>query len=69
MWACFQDNGDVLRRALDFEVVGRRGHGQSNAVPKKQVEEHTDEIGLKKENAINTVKWHEGVYKPLRNMR
>ena len=24
------DNGDVLRRALDFEVVGRRGRGRLN---------------------------------------
>ena len=25
-----RDNCDVLRRALDFEVVGRRGHGRPN---------------------------------------
>ena len=25
-----KDNGDVLRRALDFEVAGRRGRGRSN---------------------------------------
>ena len=25
-----RDNGDVLRRALDFEVAGRRGRGRPN---------------------------------------
>ena len=32
------DNGDVLRRALDFEVAGRRGRGQptkESGKPKK----------------------------------
>ena len=27
VWACFKDNGDVLRGALDFKVAGRREHG------------------------------------------
>ena len=29
--------GDVLRRAVDFEVAGRRGHGQPNLTWKRQV--------------------------------
>ena len=29
-----RDNGDVLRRALDFEVAGRRGHGRLNMTGK-----------------------------------
>ena len=27
-----RDNGDVLRRALNFEVTGRKGHGQPNLI-------------------------------------
>ena len=50
-----RNNGDVLRRALNFEVAGRRGCGQPNMTWKRQVEEHTDQIGLKKD-AIDRVK-------------
>ena len=64
-----RNDGDVLRRALDFEVAGRRGHGQVNMMWKGQVEEHTEQIGLKKEDAIDRAKWHDGVYKLLRSMR
>ena len=46
-------NGDVLRRALDFEVAGRRGRGRRIMTWKRQVEEHIDEIGVKKEDSIN----------------
>ena len=31
--------------------------------------EHTDQIGLKKENAIDRARWCDGVYKLLRNTR
>ena len=31
VWACFEKgNSDTLRRALDFEVAGKRGCGQPN---------------------------------------
>ena len=30
-----RDNGDVLRRALEFEVVGRRGRGRPNMTWKR----------------------------------
>ena len=46
--------GHVLR-ALNFEVAGRRGRG-TNMTWKRQVEEHTNQIGLKKEDAIDRVK-------------
>ena len=36
------DNGDVLKRALDFAVAGRRGHGRPNMTRKRQVKEHID---------------------------
>ena len=63
-----RDNGDVLRRALNFEVA-RRGHGRPNMTWKRQVEEHINLIGLKREDAINRVKWRNGVYDLSRGTR
>ena len=57
--------GHVLRRALDFEVAGKRGHGQPNMTWKRQEEEHINQIG----DAIDRVKWRNGVYKLSRSMR
>ena len=61
--------GHVLRRALDFEVAGRRGRWRPNMMWKKQVEEHINQIGPKREDAIDRVKWHNGVYELSRNTR
>ena len=63
------DNGDVLRRALDFVVAGRRGRGRPNMTWKKQVEEHTYQIGPKRKDAIDRVKWCDGVYELSRSTR
>ena len=57
------------RRALDFEVVGRRGHGQPHMTWKRQVEEHINQIELKRVDAIDRVKWCNGVYKLSKNTR
>ena len=57
-----RDNEDVLRRALDFEVAESRGRGRSNMTWRRQVEEHADQIELKKEDAIVRAKWRDGVY-------
>ena len=64
-----RDNGDVLRRALDFEVAGTRVHGLPNMTWKRQVEEHINQTGLKREDAINRVKWRNGVYELSRSTR
>ena len=64
-----RDNGDILRRALDFEVVGRRGRGRPNMTLKRQVEEHINQIGLKREDFIDRVKWRNGVYELSRSTR
>ena len=34
------DNDDVLRRALDFEVVERRGRGRPKITGRREVEEY-----------------------------
>ena len=64
-----RDNGDVLRRGLDFEVAGRRGHGRPNMTRKRQVEEHTDQIGLKREDGIDRLKWRNRVYELSRSTK
>ena len=64
-----RDNGDVLRRELDFEVAGRRGRELPNMTRKRQVEEHINQTGLKREDANDRVKWRDGVYQLLRSMR
>ena len=64
-----KDNDDVLRRALDFEVSGRRGRGRPNITWERQVEVHTNLTGLKKEDAIDRVKWRNDLYELPRSTR
>ena len=45
----------VLRVALDLEVSGKRKRGRPKKTWKKQVEEETEKIGLKKEDALRQV--------------
>ena len=47
-----RDDDSVLRVALDFEVSGKRKQGQPKKTWKKQAEEETEKIGLKKEHAL-----------------
>ena len=61
--------GDVLRRALDFEVAGRRGRGRPNMTWKRQLEEYINQIGLKRKDAIDRVKWRNDVYELSRSTR
>ena len=64
-----RNSGVVLRRALDFEVAGRRERGRPNMTWKRQVEEHINQIGLKREDVIDRVKWRNGVYKLSKSTR
>ena len=57
-----RDKDDVLKRALDFEVAGRRGRGRLNMTWKRQVDEHTDQTKLKKEDAIDRTKLRDGSF-------
>ena len=47
-----RNDDSVMRDALDFKVSGKRKRGQPKKTWKKQVEEETEKIGLKKENAL-----------------
>jgi len=51
-----RDEGDVLRRALEFEVDGKRGKGRLKVTWKGQVEKEMRKIGLQAENLENRKK-------------
>ena len=55
------DDDSVLRVALNLEVSGKRKRGRPKKTWKKQVEEETEKIGLKKEDALRQDKWRDGV--------
>ena len=56
-----REDGHVLRRALDFEVVGQRKKGRPKRTWKKQVEEESVKIGLRREDGLCRSKWSVGV--------
>ena len=53
-----RNDDSVLKIALDPKVSGKRKRGRPQ---KKQLEEKTEKIGLKKKNALNRAKWRDGV--------
>ena len=56
-----RDNNSVLRDALNLEVTGKRKWGRPKKTWKKQVQEETEKIGLKKEDALRRDKCKDGV--------
>ena len=56
-----RDEGDVLRRALEFEVDGKRQKGRPKVIWKEQVEREMRKIGLRAEDAQNREKWRGNV--------
>ena len=52
-----RDDDSVLRFALNLEVSGKRKRGRPKKTWKKQVEEETEKIGLKKEDALRRDNW------------
>ena len=55
-----RDDGHVLRKALEFEVKGKRKRGQPKKTWKMQVEERNS-VGLEKKDAMNRARWRVGV--------
>ena len=47
-----RNDNSVLRVSLNLEVSGKRKQGRPKKTWKKQVEEETEKIGLKKEDAL-----------------
>ena len=56
-----REDGNVLRRALDFQVKGQRKNERLKRTWKKQVEEENVKIGLRMEAALCRPKWSVGV--------
>ena len=59
--ACVEDDGHVLRKALEFEVRGKRKRGQPKKTWKMQVEKERKSVGWEKKDAINRVRWRVAV--------
>ena len=53
----------MLRKALDFEIAGRRGHRVMKIMYRRLVNEHIEQMKLKKEDANDKTKWRNCVYK------
>ena len=64
-----RDDNSILRVAPNLEVSGKRKRGRPKKTWKKQVEEETEKIGLKKENALRRDKWRDGVRAIAEGMR
>ena len=47
----------MLRWALDFEVEGQKKKGRSKMTWKKQVEEESVKVGLRREDALCRLNW------------
>ena len=56
-----RDDGHILRKALEFEVNGKRKRGRLRKTWKMQVEKGSRSVGLKKEDALNRARWRVGV--------
>ena len=50
-------DGHVLRRALDFVVKGQRKKGSPKRTWKRQVEEESVKVGLRREDALWRSMW------------
>ena len=55
-----RDDGHVLRKALEFEVKGKRKQERPKKTRKMQVEE-SKSVGLEKNDSMNQARWRVGV--------
>ena len=51
----------MLRRALDGDIDGQSKEGRSKRTWKKQVEEESENVALRRENEFYRSKWSVGV--------
>ena len=56
-----RDDGHVLRKALEFEVRGKRKPGRPKKTRKMQVEKESKSVGLEKKDVMNRERWRMGV--------
>ena len=59
----WKEDGHVLRRSLCFEVEGQRKKGRLKRTWRKQVEEESVKVGLRRKDALCHSKWSVGVNK------
>ena len=57
-----REEGNILKKALDFEIDGHRKRGRPKSTWKRKVEEEVKKIGLRKEDAHDRAKWRKGMY-------
>ena len=55
-----QADRHVLRKALEFEVKGKRKRGQPKKTWKMEVEKESKSVGLEKKDAMNIARWRVG---------
>ena len=56
-----REDGHVWRRSLDFEVEGQNKKGRPKMIWKRQVEEESMKVGLRRKVALYRSKWSVGV--------
>ena len=54
-----KDDDHCLRRALEYEVDGRRRRGRPKRMWRSQVEEEFVKVGLKKKDVLHRARWPE----------
>ena len=56
-----RDDGHVLRKALELEVMGKRKRRRPKKTWKMQVEKESKSVGLEKKDTLNRARWRVGV--------
>ena len=65
-WYCRvlrREDGHILRRAFDLEVEGQRKIGRQKRMWKKQLEEESMKVGMRRNDALCCSTWCVGVNK------
>ena len=64
-----REDGHVLKKALHFEIEGQRNKGRPKRTWKRQVEEESAKVGLKRKDAFCRSKWNDDVNKIAAGLR
>ena len=64
-----REDGHFLRRSLDLEVEDQRKKGRPKRMWKKQVEEESMKVGLRREDSLCCTKWSVGITKIVAGLR
>ena len=64
-----REDGHVLRRAFVFEVEGQRKKGRPKRTWKKQVEEESMKVGLRRKDALCCSMWSVDINKIAAGLR